>query len=234
MNKELNLPFDYRVVRSRKRRTASLMIDKGRVEVRVPALADEGWIESWVRSKADWIVPRLQKQTDALQERAIRVEMDGRFFLHGQAYRLRWKRGSRSAVALHGDLIEVTLSTRVSRPEQKVVTEQLQRWMVRQAEERLTERCMELGRELGLLPREVRIKNYRRKWGQCDANRIITLNWRILHLMPELQDYILIHELCHLAEMNHGPAFWKQVAAGCPDYRIYRRNLMEAYPFLMW
>ncbi|WP_432695777.1 M48 family metallopeptidase [Marinobacterium sp. YM272] len=234
MNREPNLPFDYRVVRSRKRRTASLMIDKGRVEVRVPALADESWIESWVRSKADWVLPRLQQQTDALEERAIRIEMDGRFFLQGQAYRLRWKRGPSSGVEIRDDLVEVTLSTRISRPEKEAVAERLQRWLVREAQEKLARRCRELGREIGLEPREVRVKNYRRKWGQCDTNRVITLNWRILHLKPELQDYILVHELCHLAEMNHGPAFWRRVAARCPDYRLYRRSLMEAYPFLIW
>lgn len=234
MNSETELPFDYRIVRSRKRRTASLMIDKGRVEVRVPALADECWIDDWVRSKVDWVLPRLQRQTQALEQRGIDIRQGGRFFVNGRELELQWSRGRQSSVEVDDYRIEVRLSARVRRAESEAVREQLQQWMAQQAEQRLVPLCQALGRELGLKPSAVRIKNYRRKWGQCDTRGVITLNWRILHLDPALQRYILVHELCHLQEMNHSSSFWRLVSAHCPEYRESRRLLTETYPYLIW
>ncbi|SEF71331.1 M48 family metallopeptidase [Marinobacterium lutimaris] len=234
MNSETELPFDYHIVRSRKRRTASLMIDKGRVEVRVPALADECWIDNWVRSKVDWVLPRLQRQTRALEQRAIEISQGGRFFVNGRELALSWRRASRSGVVMADQEIQVSISARVRRPESEVVHEQLQQWMAQQAEAILVPLCLQLGREMRLVPSTVRIKNYRRKWGQCDSRGVITLNWRILHLDPALQRYILVHELCHLKEMNHSSAFWRLVSLHCPEYATLRRQLTETYPYLIW
>ncbi|GGB95339.1 hypothetical protein GCM10011352_21780 [Marinobacterium zhoushanense] len=228
------LPFSYQVVRSRRRRTASLMVDMGRVEVRVPALADAGWVESWVRSKADWIVPRLETQTQALERHAVVIEQGGRIALEGLAYTLGWCRGATSEVAIADRHLQLTLSSRVRRDETDAARDLLKQWMVKRAGQRLVARCGELGEQCGLTPSSVQIRDYRRKWGQCNARGEIALNWRLLHLPPEQRDYVLIHELCHLAEMNHGRGFWALVARHCPDYRQYRSALSTAYPYLMW
>ncbi len=228
------LPFTYRVVRSRRRRTASLSIDKGQVEVRVPALTDGHWIEQWVQTKRDWIVPRLQRQTQALEQHGVRIEEGARFWFGGSCYRLRWQRAPRSGVELEGTAIVVSVSTRVSRAEPEAVTELLKQWMVRRAQAELPARCRELGAASGLLPQQVKVRDYRRKWGQCSSRGQITLNWRLMHLAPALRDYVLIHELCHLQQMNHSPAFWALVAGHCPDYRQRRQEIQLAYPYLGW
>jgi len=228
------LPFDYEVVRSRRRRTASLMVDMGRVEVRVPALVDADWVERWVRSKADWIVPRLATQAQALERYAVAIEQGGRFTVDGVPRTLSWQRGAKSDVALYDDCLQLTLSRQVRKDEPAAVREQLKRWMAARAAQELSERCLELGDRCGLQPRRVQVRDYRRKWGQCNARGEITLNWRLLHLAPEQRDYVLIHELCHLAELNHGKEFWALVAEHCPDYRQYRRSLSVVYPFLIW
>ncbi|HPP47199.1 MAG TPA: M48 family metallopeptidase, partial [Accumulibacter sp.] len=65
------------------------------------------------------------------------------------------------------------------------------------------------------------------RWGSCSAQGVIRLNWRLLHLPLPLIDYVLIHELAHLLEMNHGPRFWAIVATACPDYQALRRQLRQ-------
>jgi predicted metal-dependent hydrolase len=228
------LPFSYEVVRSRRRRTAALTVDMGRVQVRVPALADANWIEAWVRSKVDWVLPRLSSQQQALASHAVRIEQHALFTFEGRALRLNWARGARTRVIATRDALHVVLSQRVSKPEPDAVRERLRQWMAAEAEQTLVARTFELGRQCGLEPAAVRVRDYRRKWGQCTAKREITLNWRLMHLSPALRDYVLVHELCHLAEMNHSPAFWERVARHCPDYRQHRRSLRQCYPFLMW
>ncbi|KEA62371.1 Zinc metalloprotease [Marinobacterium lacunae] len=229
-----DLPFNYQVVRSRRRRTASLMVDMGRVEVRVPALADAHWVERWVRSKADWIMPRLETQTRALEQNEIRIEQNGRFTVDGVACALNWGRGTQTQVHELPCHIQVTLSRRIRKDEQVATREILKRWMVERAEQALTDRCRALGSLTGLNPKQVQVKDYRRKWGQCNAKGEIILNWRLMHLLPAQREYVMIHELCHLSELNHGRRFWALVERHCPDYRQYRESLSVAYPFLMW
>jgi predicted metal-dependent hydrolase len=65
----------------------------------------------------------------------------------------------------------------------------------------------------------VAIRNTRSRWGSCSSKKNLNFNYRIVFLPPELQDYLIVHELCHLQEMNHAPQFWALVAQKAPDYK---------------
>lgn len=71
----------------------------------------------------------------------------------------------------------------------------------------------------------VAIRNQRRCWGSCSSLQNLNFNYRILFLPEHLQDYLVVHELCHLVEMNHGPQFWALVAEQVPAYQTARREL---------
>ena len=73
----------------------------------------------------------------------------------------------------------------------------------------------------------IRVKRQRTRWGSCSSNRILNFNYKLLFLSEELQDYIVVHELCHLKHMNHSPRFWALVETACPDWRARRARLTE-------
>lgn len=75
------------------------------------------------------------------------------------------------------------------------------------------------GERYGLSWNRVAIRDQRRRWGSCSSRGNLNFNYRLIFLPDHLFDYIIIHELCHLQEMNHGPQFWLLVAKECPGYQ---------------
>ncbi|MFV9474972.1 M48 family metallopeptidase [Advenella sp. RU8] len=65
------------------------------------------------------------------------------------------------------------------------------------------------------------------RWGSCNSDGSIRLNWRLIHLCPELIDYVIAHELAHLKEMNHSPRFWAEVGRILPDYQAAKARLKQ-------
>lgn len=63
------------------------------------------------------------------------------------------------------------------------------------------------------------------KWGSCSSRKKLSFNYKMSELSDELQDYIVVHEICHLKEMNHGPKFWKLVAETIPHHKLLRKKL---------
>ena len=97
----------------------------------------------------------------------------------------------------------------------------------RLAERELPSRVMEFAAPLQLAVRRVTIRNQRTRWGSCSRRGTISLNWRLIQTPPFVRDYIILHELMHLREMNHSRRFWQQVETVCPDYRTAERWLKQ-------
>jgi len=75
--------------------------------------------------------------------------------------------------------------------------------------------------------RRVTIKQLKSRWGSCSADGSLSFNYKILFLPEEVQDYIVVHELCHLWELNHSLRFWGLVGDLLPGYKEVRRSLKE-------
>lgn len=73
----------------------------------------------------------------------------------------------------------------------------------------------------------VAIRNQRRCWGSCTSLKNLNFSYKILFLPPALQDYIIVHELCHLQELHHGQSFWNLVAQVVPDYQDRMTHLKQ-------
>ena len=81
-------------------------------------------------------------------------------------------------------------------------------------------------------PSAMRLKPLRSLWGSLNVADAITLDAALLFAPPEVAEYVLVHELCHLLQRNHSPKFWRHVEAACPDYRVARQWLRRHGPGL--
>jgi hypothetical protein len=75
--------------------------------------------------------------------------------------------------------------------------------------------------------RRVTVRNQRSRWGSCSRRGTISLNWRLIQAPSYVRDYLMLHELSHLREMNHSARFWREVERVCPDYETAERWLKQ-------
>jgi len=120
-----------------------------------------------------------------------------------------------------------TIARLIFRPRPVVLAaEERERWR-QVAREKIIERCRHLSELTGYRPVKVRITSARTRWGSCGAKGTVNFSWRLAMAPPEVIDYVIVHELVHLAEMNHSARFWQRVAQHVPDHRLHRRWLRE-------
>lgn len=74
---------------------------------------------------------------------------------------------------------------------------------------------------------KVSIRDQSTRWGSCSSNKNLNFNYKIIHLPEHLIDYIVVHEMCHLKEMNHSKSFWSLVEIALPQYKILRKELSK-------
>jgi predicted metal-dependent hydrolase len=91
----------------------------------------------------------------------------------------------------------------------------------------LPSRVAELANEHQFVVRRVSVRNQKSRWGSCSRQGTISLNWRLIQTPTFVRDYITLHELAHLKEMNHSKRFWREVARLCPDFARAERWLKD-------
>lgn len=80
-------------------------------------------------------------------------------------------------------------------------------------------------KRIGLSFRNLSVRDQSSRWGSCSSQTDISLNWRLVLLKPELQDYVILHELAHLTEMNHSKRFWQLLDTYDPERRTHEKSL---------
>lgn len=96
-----------------------------------------------------------------------------------------------------------------------------------QAGQWICQRAEHYNEELREPVNRICIKDQKSRWGSCSSKRNLNFNWRIIMAPPEVADYVVVHEMCHLRHLNHSPEFWKEVAGILPDYKERRKWLRE-------
>ena len=151
----------------------------------------------------------------------LRVEHDGRVRVtiprggsqrEGAAFGLRhleWITGQRARLHAH------------------VIGASERRMLRDRATQELPAFVLELAARHGLFVTRISIRDQRTRWGSCGRDGHICLNWRLVLMPPAVRDYVIIHELMHLRQMNHSRRYWSLVADACPGYQAARLWLRE-------
>ena len=212
----------YTLKRSSRRRSIGLRIDDRGLTVCVPKRASEKWLHSVLQDKADWVVEKLDGWQMCKPE--IPRWADGETIPYkGELLTLRVTQSLfASAVVRHGSELRVfTVKDNTA----ENIKHAVQRWYRDEAEKMFAERVAHYVQLLGVAPKSIKLSTARTQWGSCTPNGLVRLNVQLIKLPERLIDYVVVHELAHLREMNHSAAFWRVVASVCSDYARLRKEL---------
>lgn len=98
-------------------------------------------------------------------------------------------------------------------------------WLKKRAKAKMQKRTDLWAKRLGVKYQRLVVANAERRWGSCSPENIIRVNWRLIMAPLAILDYVIVHELCHVRNKNHGPRFWAQVASAMPDWKSKRKHL---------
>ena len=224
----MNLTFDkdlsIEVVRTKRRKTASIKVIDGAVQAIVPDQLSDGRIEALIQKRTSWIRKKLLEQSQIVTPKPKEYVSGESFTYLGRNYRLKVSRGTDREVKLKGGYLEVGLPNRFKDDD---IRSALIEWYEQHALDRLTEKTNRYAGIMGVSPNSISVRDYKARWGSCSSKGEISYNWRIIIAPHHIVDYVVVHELCHLKHPNHSPAYWKSVKQEVSDYEVCRHWLKD-------
>ncbi|MAP11448.1 MAG: hypothetical protein CMQ61_05275 [Gammaproteobacteria bacterium] len=211
----------YQWVRSKRRRHTHLVMDDVHgLQLRTPMWVQAGEADRLVATNASWALEVIARRARADADKQP-LASGSRLPLLDRDIEVVIRPANKTRVSLRGDQLVVAGPEGV----QSQLRDLLERWYRGQARGLLWDRALVLGAPLDLKPTGISIRAQKTRWGSCNRNGGLNLNWRLLLLPVELSDYVLAHELCHLRQMNHSPAFWALLRELMPDYAAREARL---------
>jgi predicted metal-dependent hydrolase len=211
----------YTLHQGRGRRRLALNIDERGLRVSAPRHVRLAEIEAFMQQNAVWIVDKLALHADRQVQRHQTVRDGVHLPLLGGVVEVRIGAGNNRGRWQEDTLWLDVRAGSTPADHARLAVRALQQLALAVFGERLALHAQAMGLPLPLL----RLSAARTRWGSCSLKTGIRLNWRLIHLPLPLVDYVVIHELAHLVEMNHSPRFWAVVAAHCPDWAQVRQEL---------
>ncbi len=216
------------VRRSDRRQTIGLTVERdGSVVAAVPLSIPLGEVERQLRGRELWLQSALTRRTSLTPPATVKQYVSGEGFHYlGRAYRLRVLRdvGGDDLIPELRLFQGMFLLRGDCAPRGR---ECFVRWYSARAESWLAERTPRLQRRVGVEVPRVAVMDLGYRWASCSESGRLNFHWRTVLLPPEMVEYLVLHELCHLIEHNHTPRFWSLVSRADRDYEHRERWLRE-------
>ncbi len=205
---------ELRVRESGRARRARIWVGPRRpLEIVVPPRTSDRTIDRLIASHRGWIIEKdAWAREQAEGARRLGLDRPGVVWLGGQAVPIERREGGRSVARRRDGRVLVGGS-------EAGAAGAIERWYRREARTRLGAHTERAARSLGVRAGRVSIRDPRTRWGSCSASGTISYSWRLVLCPPEVLDYVVVHELCHLRFHDHSSAFWGMLGGARPRWR---------------
>lgn len=188
--------------------------NSGELEVILPRGLQIMDAEKFLFRKSDWIKKHLRQNRQSrnklsLLGRAIKVTQNYDLFI--KKHKIKFSNNHLFITSPSGSKVSIE--------------EAFENWLRKIAKKSLVARVHKIANSLGFKVGMITIRGQKTRWGSCSTSGNLSFNYNLLRFRKEVIDYVIIHELCHIKEMNHSAKFWKLVEKFCPDYKFLRKEL---------
>jgi predicted metal-dependent hydrolase len=211
-----------RVRESARARTARIIVGPRRpLEVVVPRGTRDVEVDGFLEEKRSWVERKLAAAREiAARPPRLGLDRPGSVWLAGEELRIERRDGRRSIATLSdGRLV-------VSGPDEGA-SGAVERWYRREARGQIAEVVTREVDRLGLQYRSIGIRDPRTRWGSCSRKGNLSFSWRLAAAPPEILEYVVVHELCHIREPSHQKPFWRLLGSVRPGWQEQARWLRE-------
>lgn len=209
------------------RKTLSLSILKdGQVVIKAPLKMSNDAINKFVYEKQKWIREKLAI-IESSKQKFDEIMHYKKFMLFGNKYSLKLANVKKIETSSN----EMSIYIPKTIPEDKIMIK-LKSWYKKTAKNILEERVGYISNLIKLSPNSIRISDSKGRWGACNSKGNVSFNFRVVMLEPAIIDYVIVHELCHLVEMNHSKRFWNLVTSFLPNAST-QKNKIKEFSFLL-
>lgn len=208
MDRKDELTAVVRFVRRSNQKYIRIRVKPDEVIVSGPSRASERELKNFFEQKKEWVIENLQKLNQRKEQTGALNRFDEGFLLYGG----EWvpvditKNEPRTRITFENGRFKINVS-KYEKPDAALFSWIYSNWAVSEIGKRFSETAAKYNFKVG----RVTIRNQRTKWGSCSGKGNINLNWRLIKCPRFVQDYIFIHELCHLRHLNHSPEYWALV-----------------------
>ncbi len=205
------------------RKTLEIMVDRdASLVLRAPAEASRERVERFIQSKRSWVYRKLAEKDALVGRPIVKQFVDGEGFAYlGRNYRLKIEDGI-EGVRLERGRFRMSPETAASGDVA------MRQWYVRTGEQWLSRRVEPWANRMGAAGIGVAVRDLGYRWGSTKGESYINIHWATLQLAPSLIDYVIVHELAHLKELNHTDRYWATVERAMLDYERRRAELLTA------
>ncbi len=220
----MKLPFEYTLKRNKSAKNLKIKIDANKsVVVVAHPFVPKFLIDQFVKQHQDWVLKHLEKQ-QAKPTFNSKTEVH----IFGKQYQKKLEFSLQNKIGMYtkGDNL---IFNPTSQPEldtlenqkkwEKKFQEKLEQFLKNTANHYIIARTHAISEKMNLKFNKITLKKQKTRWGSCSSQKNLNFNWQLVHFEPKIIDYVIVHELAHLVNMNHSQKFWNLVEKYDPEYK---------------
>lgn len=216
--------LQFEVRRSSGRRVLEITVGRtGELTLSAPSGVPESRLREFARRKRIWVYKQLARRDVLMPQPLPKVFTDGEGFAYlGRSYRLK--------LVPHSDAEVKLLGGRFVMPKGSASQgrEHLIRWYSERARIWLGGKVNDYAARMEVMPAGLRVQDLGYRWGSCGKGDLLYFHWKTILLPSAIAEYVVVHEMAHLHEPHHTPAFWRRVERAMPDYARRKEWLAQS------
>jgi len=231
--------IEYQLIRSTKRKTIGLEVKKGKITVRAPEYDKNSYIEKLLQQKKTWLEEKLLQQNNVENNNeSISLLHGGVIWINGIKKALTISYGVKPVIENNAENFHLTMRSSVVQlselKQDKRIKAQIETWLKESATQIISQKVEKYSQKLNLFPSHLKVRQYKARWGSCNNRGELNFNYLLMMTPDWVVDYVVVHELCHLAFLNHSKQFWQLVEFNFPRYKEAKHWLKEHQNQLRW